>query len=631
MSLQWKSQHFVAEGSSTASGILRQLGRPSLDEFTILVREAAQNSWDARRGDCDVDFSIRLERLGDRTSQWRKLLLPGPAAQSIPDFGNALTPESWHLVVSDRGTHGLGGPVRATSRPAEGERNDFVQFLRNVGEPRDNELGGGTYGFGKGIFYRTSSVRSIIADSRTIGDDGYERRMMGAALGDDFWTIDNTRFTGRHWWGSVKADGVVDPLTGADADDAANLLGLPGFEPDQTGTTVVVLGADLGLAWDECDSGFADPQALGIHLASAMLWNLWPRFRSTTPVAESAMRFSVSVDGREISIPAPQDVATLRPFVDAHRSLGKSSRSRSYRRTAAPKIHVGDLAVENGIAPQEETLLVQSARPFMGAAHHVARMRQAGLVVDYFEGPVHPDPLFIYGGVFRATPEADKYFAASEPPTHDRWNPEGLDASSRAVVEGARRWTRDYLNKRFPAVTASAGSSATGLGQGSRRLSALVAAVSATGTDPASDLGPTTGGDGGSGGPGGGAFGSGGNGESPGANGAKVSVHLIGDPWVSNYEGSLAAFARVRVTRPEMVASIRATLDVVLDGGSREGQPPAGAFTPQVIGWMGPDAASLVCQGETLTDIGGAEDWVVLAQFSDASLTRFRLELEALQ
>ncbi len=45
---RWFSQPYPPEGASAAEGIRNQLGRPELDLLTILVRESAQNSWDAR-------------------------------------------------------------------------------------------------------------------------------------------------------------------------------------------------------------------------------------------------------------------------------------------------------------------------------------------------------------------------------------------------------------------------------------------------------------------------------------------------------------------------------------------------------------------------------------------------------
>ncbi|MDN4614575.1 hypothetical protein P5G50_08930 [Leifsonia sp. F6_8S_P_1B] len=624
MTGQWKSQTFDAEGSSTASGILRQLGRPSLDEFTILVREAAQNSWDARRGDSDVHFAMRLQRLGDRSEAWKDLLLPGPPARSIDGFDAALAPDSWQLIISDRGTQGLAGPIRATQRPRVGEKNDFVQFLRNVGEPRDTVLGGGTYGFGKGIFYRTSRVRTILADSRVLHGSRHQRRLMGAALGDDLWEDgSDVRLTGRHWWGRLDGD-VVDPLLDDDADVVARALGLPEFEADATGTNIVVLAADLELGG--ISERRTNPTAIGVHLASAILWNLWPKFRAISASSEPAMTFSVHVEDEAIPIPSPTDVLGLRPFAESFKLLGGGDK-RTYNRTSEPRIHVGDLVVRTGLAEQIETPVIASARPFDGPAHHVVRMRQAGLVVDYFEGPPHPDPLFCYGGVFRASSEADEFFAAAEPPTHDRWNPEGLDKSARAVVDGAKRWIRDAANRQFAMSATPKGNGSRGLGHGSRRLSRLVAGLRATGADPIG-IGGVGRGSARNGEGRGTTSGAGRTGDGTGPGRRPQRARLEGDPWVQPYEGSLGVFTRVRVEDPASVTAVRARLDVVLDGGSRESAAPRGAFTPQVLGWYAATDSSINQAGDTVTALRGVQDWVVVAQFSDAAVTRFRLEVE---
>lgn len=607
MNATWKSQRFDAEGSTTASGILRQLGRPSLDEFTILVREAAQNSWDARLGDRDVHFAIRVERLGDRAAIWRELLFPGPPANSIEGFEDALSPESCILVVSDRGTQGLSGPVRATERPAPDERNDFVQFLRNVGEPRDMALGGGTYGFGKGIFYRTSSVRTILVDSRIKRGDSFEERLMGAALGSDYYDSANERFTGRHWWGQITDD-IVDPITGVVATKTAAALGLPAFDADQTGTNIVILGADLALVAEHGTPGFADAETLGSHLASAMLWNLWPKFRATAPDAEHAMTFSVHVEGAELAIPSPLDVPALKPFVEAFRSLNGGS-IRSYRRSAPPRIHCGDLAVGVAPMPASEPAIVHSARPFDGTPRHIARMRQAGLIVDYVEGPSHSDTLFCYGGVFRSSAEADSYFAEAEPPTHDGWNPEGLGREARLVVQGANRFVREDLTKRFGTQSTTSGAhNSHGLGNGSRRLSGLVAGINATGADPVG-IGPRAGG------------------ARVGAPNGFVPARLVGDPWVAQYGDGLAIFSKVRVEVPAALRSIKACIDVVLDGGGREGDPPPGVSRPRVIRWLAANTRGIVRDGDLLENFAGLQDWIVVAEFSDDAVTRLRLEL----
>lgn len=562
-----------------------------------------------------MTFAIHAERVGERASAWQQALLPGPHESSIPNFQQAVSADAWYLVISDRGTSGLGGPIRATDRPMPGERNDFVQFLRNVGEPRDSALGGGTYGFGKGIFYRTSRIKTLLADTRIQRNGGYERRIFGAALGSDYWAGDQERYTGRHWWG-VEVDGVVDPLLGEQAEAFASNLGLPGFESGETGTNVVVLGVDLGLVGADDEIGFADPQALGAHLASAILWNLWPRFKSLAGNAPG-MNFSVHVAGEEVAIPDPGSIAALRPFTDSLRRL-RTGGGRKYQRTAAPKIHVGDLEVTLGLAPASESAVINSARPFQGAPHHIARMRQVGLVVDYFAGPPHQDPLASYGGVFQASAEADEVFASAEPPTHDRWNPEGLDKASRAVVDGAQRWVREDLNRRFiTSFESLSGTPQAGLGHGSHRLAGLMATIQSTAPGPlpgAPSRGRGTGGN------------ERGNRET---REARASASIIGDSWIDALDGEAAIFTRVLIENPAALEALRGRFDVVLDGGARETEAPLGGTRPTMICWFVADNPSIMRHGDALSDFRGHSEWIAVGTFSDSVLARFILEMES--
>ena len=64
-------------GAIKAEGIMNQLGRPTVDRLTVLVREAAQNSWDAadRSQSGPVNFGLDLRRLPDDVAaEWRQIL-----------------------------------------------------------------------------------------------------------------------------------------------------------------------------------------------------------------------------------------------------------------------------------------------------------------------------------------------------------------------------------------------------------------------------------------------------------------------------------------------------------------------------------------------------------------------------
>jgi hypothetical protein len=472
MRAEWWSQRFAPEGSTAGEGLGKQLGLSSLDPLTVLVREAAQNSWDARRDDVtSVKFRISLRQLGTSSDAWRRHLLPGPDSRAAVALDHNLHADTTILVISDRGTVGLGGPLRASHRATGPEKPDFVQFLRNVGEPRDHDYGGGTYGFGKGIFFQLSAASMIMVDTQTENGAADGRRLMGAALGQSWYDTDDRRFTGRHWWGE-EVDGIPDPLTGPAAARVSQELGLPGFG-NGSGTNIVIVGAQLGSAWHD-DTGLPrDREKAAIFIASSMLWHLWPKM---TPDEDSQrMDFAVDVDGKNIEVPTPDVVDEIRPFSVALNRI-RAGDKESYRRTVAPK-DAGSFAAELVAASLggRTSAVVAAARAFTGAAHHVARMRAVELVVDYLAGPEHVDPLFGYAGVFRASKDADTYFAGAEPPTHDDWVEKGLSGTARGVVQGSRRFIHKQLEP-FTTRPSTADGSATDLGLGplALRLSGIV-------------------------------------------------------------------------------------------------------------------------------------------------------------
>jgi hypothetical protein len=322
------------------------------------------------------------------------------------------------LVVSDRNTVGLGGEIRANRSESGLRRSDFVQFLRNVGEGSDHELGGGTYGFGKGVFYRLSRCGAILVNTHTDEPGQAGRRLMGAALGPN-WTLGATRYTGRHWWGQVADDDVPDPIMGAEADDLAAVLGLPRFADGRTGTDIVVIAADLGVVTEESEGERPrSTNEAARYLTSAILWNLWPKM---IPDSDGRrMSFAVGVDGDFVEVPSPMEIEALAPFVESLSTV-RNRQGRPYSRTRPPKLAgTMSLTLTDAAAWGRQRDLLEAC-PFEGPPHHVARMRTAELVVDYWPGPPHPDQRFGYGAVFKASIEADRSFAAAEPPTHDDW------------------------------------------------------------------------------------------------------------------------------------------------------------------------------------------------------------------
>jgi hypothetical protein len=402
------------------------LGAPGLDPLQTVIRESVQNIADASKLGSGPVIIIRIRSLTAAQKQaMRDLVLTKlPKEPQSRDRLQAFLEgkEPTVMEICDFGTTGLGGPTRADRIPVGTRSTDFIDFLRNVGSPRDTAHGGGTYGFGKVALYRVSRCSTILVDSLVAGGGPDSRRLIGCHIGASFEVPEDglrRRYTGRHWWGTADADdGVVDPLTGEPAAELAEALGFLPRNERQSGTSIMIMDFDLQ---DE------DRQIVGRRVIEALLWNFWPRMmRDVAPDRRFTCR--VEIDGVPLDIPRPEDVAPLDMFAKAMRAA-RSGSGNDVRRISSqrPIKELGTLSVEKGLMTPR-LRLVDSDSLFPDVCRHIALMRPVELVVKYLEGTALPDERLEWAGVFIASEEDDveRAFAESEPPAHDDWIPDNL-------------------------------------------------------------------------------------------------------------------------------------------------------------------------------------------------------------
>jgi hypothetical protein len=462
----WRSQPYPAEGGTAAEGIRSQLGRPDLDLFTVLVREAAQNSWDARVPGRQVRFRLDLCTVGPAHAvTWREQLARGvPTASRLPLREKLGARTIRLLIVSDRGTSGLGGPTRADQHAPEDR--DFISFIRNVGEPRDKVHGGGTYGFGKGVFYLLARSGAVLVHTRCVVDGRLENRLIGCALWQSYQEAQGDGsvrpYTGRHWWGDLSSE-IVEPLTGDLAETVAAALGLPAFVDDETGTDIVVIDPDL----EE-----RTPQDAAVYLAETISWQLWPKMVGVDG-QRPPMTFSVACDGVPVPVPDPEAAPPLSMFVSAYRKmLGDAGRTLACYR---PAQNLGRLGLHRGFAGRFAATPASTMAGVEDGVHHVCLMRSAELVVRYYPGPRPMSESVGYAGVFKADTELDDTYAKAEPPTHDNWVPNQLVDREKTFVRTTFKRIDEQLEKfAEPGNTEHSSSASTPLGAVSSLFSPLV-------------------------------------------------------------------------------------------------------------------------------------------------------------
>lgn len=602
----WYSEPYPPTGAVAAEGVRSQLGRPKLSLIEVLVREAIQNSWDARLGTSPVRFEIGgRECTAQEQLEIRQLLAPGAPAVGL-SLAEVLEREPLRLlVVSDRGTTGLGGPTRADIEVPGYGPHDFVAFIRNVGEPRDKELGGGTYGFGKTIFYLLSGASTTIVYTRCRLGETYESRLIGCALGESFRNEDGDvrrPHTGRHWWG-IARDGVQEPLLNDEADAIAAKFGLPVFEETETGTTIVMLAPNL-----------EDPVEDMHAIAWAIAWNAWPKMVDEPP----EMQFAVRWNGEEVSIPDPQQTPPLDAFVAAYLDLGNGAELECGR----PRQVLGRLSLHRRMVRARQPDAPSSFQPPISSPiHHVALMRAPHLVVSYYAGSPLAGDVAEYGGVFKAEHEIDDAFARAEPPTHDDWIPNQLVGHWRTFI----RTTFQRLDERLavfarPATLEFVGGAGIPLGAASSRFASLVATATGQGGTTAPGRAAGRSDDGGTRGGGSERLESGG------------SLEELGEPEFAEYRGTPAILFGFRVRRAEPGMRVTARAAVGLDEGlqsERAQEAPTGAAQPQVLGWLGP-GGEIVDGSELPAEQRVGEIWKVAVAPVANTVTTLSLRFEGM-
>jgi hypothetical protein len=203
-SLEWIPELNGTNGSFSTDGFTRLLGASRMDRLAILVRETAQNSWDARLSETgEVGFHMSGFRLSAKQHQvLTHEVFTGEFEQVVPNLERVMGGEPpLVLCVSDRNTKGLGGPVDGNS--ADPNRiYDWRHFVLDMGHRNTDGHTGGTYGFGKTIAYIVSKAGTVLIHSRAlgVGSEGISSRFIACAIGHDF-DLDGLLYTGRHFWG----------------------------------------------------------------------------------------------------------------------------------------------------------------------------------------------------------------------------------------------------------------------------------------------------------------------------------------------------------------------------------------------------------------------------------------------
>jgi len=614
--LSLHSEIFPATGGASAEGISNQLGRPRVDRFTLLVREAIQNSWDAR---LDAAGGVRFEITGCLLPRDTRQALLATIFHDVPanfPVRTRLADSSDFpvLAIRDFGTKGLGGPTRGNIVPRPGEPTNFVDFMRYSGRSPKRIYGGGTYGFGKAAYFLASSLRTICVHTRFTGSTGVESRFMASALGPQFETIgpDSRRYTGRHWWGRQSVDGVADPVIGREADELARLLDPAVRESNATGTTIYVLGPEFG---------DTSPESVFASMARTIVEFFWPKLIDGVD-GKPSMTFGLQWQGHDIMLPInePQWALLSHAFLAASSSLSTDFGQVYSISSQRPRQELGKLALmrrpANSVSVGASTTS-ERAEPISGRRivdfplRHIALMRAPNFVVKYIEGPPAPYGLAEYAGVFRVDSSVDAAFARSEPPTHDDWVPDLLEATAeRTYVRVAQRRVKELVEVFAAPFSVEPGTTDARSVLGfSTMLGGLVPSPHDGAARSASRNGrPPR--------------------RRPSPSPTDARTNLIGEPELALINGIPAMVVRFEVLgRSGRTVTIKALSRVMVADGF-ETEPPEGAEIPRVLAWRAPDGSVRSTESSCIVQVAGGT-WSVEVSIPSDAMTTLALEIGA--
>lgn len=428
----WTFETTQPMGGSTGEGYRNTLNAASMSKEEVLAREAIQNSVDAKDGTNNtvlVTFhkrNLQNARLREFDDVLKFTKSFGPRKEYL-DLGedaplDVLSDRESSfecLLIEDYNTTGLGGSLLKTNKSSH-FRNLLLE-LGYGGKARDLEGSGGSYGFGKSVYSKSSSLKTIIAYSRfapTDETEGQYSRLMGCAYFKAH-EFAGTSYTGRAWFGQTK-DQITLPFTNKQADSLAESIGISARDEHTIGTSILIVG---------CDFDF-DTLRKGVE----NFW--WPR------LLENQLDVELYEDDVAINPPRPRTREDLKPYLTAYDILRnhKPPSANRERVSTFQKYHGKHLGNLASVAVEYDDDLDQEAALDSPFINSVAYLRKPKMIVEYNKcGHPNLEPAC---GVFLSHPDIDTSLKLSEPGLHNKW-----DANSDRLTEKDSQIVKRVLSK----------------------------------------------------------------------------------------------------------------------------------------------------------------------------------------
>lgn len=230
--------------AATGSQILRVIQNNDLPKLDLLVREVIQNSLDAKN-DIDKYVGIKVNTGNFNYDAFNTCL--GEMGKKIADSYNMEVYNSF-ISFTDYNTTGLTGPLIMSNINNNNDYGKYLNLVFNIGRAQANTQAGGSWGYGKTVFYRIG-IGLVIFYSRIFEDNEYKSRLAVSFVQNDKNTIipsanpENPNLkTGIMWFGRKKdnSDNIYPIEDENDINSVLDYFNIEPYKDNKTGTTILM-------------------------------------------------------------------------------------------------------------------------------------------------------------------------------------------------------------------------------------------------------------------------------------------------------------------------------------------------------------------------------------------------------
>ena len=211
---------------------------PTLD---LLVREVVQNSLDAKKDNVDC---VKLEFKNGNLDNNKLIECLGNIGKKIENKYQTFN-KSCYMAFRDSNTTGLTGPMNLKD-VVDNKFGRLINLVFNIGKPQTAEGAGGSWGYGKTVYYRVG-IGLVVYYTRIVENGIYKSRLVITFIEDEENTIipsgniDNQSLKSGIMWFGKNVNNSFYPVTNEnEIKEILDIFNIPLYTENETGTTVII-------------------------------------------------------------------------------------------------------------------------------------------------------------------------------------------------------------------------------------------------------------------------------------------------------------------------------------------------------------------------------------------------------